>query len=165
MKMTYNKEIGTRLKEARKQGGYTQKSLAKIFNLNKSTISRYENGSNEPDLEFLKEFSKLLNINGDWLLFGQPPIFKASDSKINIEGQILELFASIRGTDAKPVQKDLLSSGLKKPIESLTEETPENLTLLFDYMVKNPEAMRNILKYFHLFVKPAIDERQESQEE
>ncbi len=162
--MNYNKEIGARLKEARKKRGYTQEAIANRFAVDKSSISKYENGISSPDVEFLKEFSEYLNINGDWLLFGEPPIFRAAAGHRDVEGLFLQLMASLKGAAAETAKKDYLPVDVKKSLAGLTEETPENFALLFEYMLKHPTARQDVFKYFHLFVKPVIDKACQSDE-
>jgi transcriptional regulator with XRE-family HTH domain len=152
IKMTYNKKLGCRLKDARKKSGLTQEAVAKKFGFDKSTISKYESGSNAPDVKFLKDFAELLNVNGDWLLFGEPPIFKASGPHKDIEVQILELLSTIKKTKSEYTPKNYITGDFKHSIETLTDDTPENYITLIDYMVKNPTARRDVLKYFHLFI-------------
>jgi len=155
--MNYSKEIGARLKEARKKCGLTQEAIASKFEIDKSSISKYENGVSSPDIEFLRDFAEYLKLNGDWLLFGKPPIFMASGLNQDIEGLFLELLAAMKGTDTESPPLDCLPAELKDSLEGLTEESPENFILLLDYMITYPTARQDIFKYFHLFVKPTID--------
>ena len=76
-------------------------SLAQKFGIDKSSISKYENGDCSPGIEFLKEFAEYLGINGEWLIFGNPPIFKTSEANKDIEGLFLELLAGIKGDTAE----------------------------------------------------------------
>ncbi|MCP4155450.1 MAG: helix-turn-helix transcriptional regulator [bacterium] len=155
--MNFNTEIGQRLKEARRKRGYTQEAIAEEFDLDKSSISKYENGRTSPDIEFIRDFAKRLKINGDWLLFGTPPVFKADELSQDIEGLFLEFWTSIKGNGGEMPHG--LPAGLKNSLDELAEESPENLIPLFNYMAKEPAARRDILKYFYIFIKPAIDEQ------
>lgn len=156
-KMSYNKEFGARLKEARKKCGLTQEKIAQKFDIDKSSVSKYESGDNTPGIEYLKEFAEYLNINGDWLLFGKPPIFKSSEINRDIEGLFLEFLAGIKEADSESPPTDYLTGDLKHSLDRLTEDSPDNYFLLLDYMAKHPTARRDIFKYFHIFIKPAID--------
>lgn len=51
------------LKELRKQKHLTQEQLAQNVGLAKSTISMYENGKREPDLETLELFADYFNVD------------------------------------------------------------------------------------------------------
>ena len=49
----YNKDFSKRLKQARLKIGLTQKEVSEITNIKQSNISKYENGTLEPDIEKL----------------------------------------------------------------------------------------------------------------
>ena len=57
-----------RLKEIRKELGFTQAKLAKKMNTDNGVISRYENGKTLILTSFLIEYSKIFNISCDYLL-------------------------------------------------------------------------------------------------
>lgn len=57
-----------RFKKERKNKEITQKELADIFNADKSTISKYENGHNKPDLNLLIKYADFFGISTDYLL-------------------------------------------------------------------------------------------------
>lgn len=74
------KEIGKRLKELRKENGYTLEKLAEIFNnhskdVTKSAISRWENGSRSLGNITASLYSKVFNVSLDWLVNGTEPKF------------------------------------------------------------------------------------------
>ena len=58
----------------RTESGYSLESLAKTYNdrfggrLNKSTISRYENGLQEPIITVVSNFARLFDVSSDYLL-------------------------------------------------------------------------------------------------
>lgn len=57
-----------KLKELRKREGYTQAKLAEFLNINQRTISDYEVGLSEPNIETLKKMSKLFRVSLDELV-------------------------------------------------------------------------------------------------
>ena len=57
-----------RLKEIRKSKGITQVKLAIGLNTTQNTISRYENGKNEPGIRELIQIADYFNISIDYLL-------------------------------------------------------------------------------------------------
>lgn len=61
--------MATRLREIRKQKGYTQQKVALDLNLSQNSISRYENGAREADYELLIRFADYYNVSIDYLLF------------------------------------------------------------------------------------------------
>lgn len=66
--------FGKRLRKARKNKGLTLDELSKIYNqkysagLNKGTLSKYENGKQEPMISVVKNLSIILDVNVDYLL-------------------------------------------------------------------------------------------------
>lgn len=61
--------IRDRIKELRKEYGYTQESLAKVLGLNaKSSIANYENGSNAPSDEIKLKMCEIFNCSMDYLM-------------------------------------------------------------------------------------------------
>ncbi len=64
----YREIIPVKLKEARKQAGYTQKQIADILKIPQNTISRYETGEREPDFETLGRLIDFYEVSADWIL-------------------------------------------------------------------------------------------------
>ncbi len=54
--------------ERRKEAGLTQKQLANLLGLKRSSISKWENGASKPRAETLKKLADLLNCTVDELL-------------------------------------------------------------------------------------------------
>lgn len=59
---------GTRLKEARKNRGYTQTEIAKVMNIPQQNWQRYESGTLDLKMSTIYRICKALNISADWLL-------------------------------------------------------------------------------------------------
>lgn len=64
-------KIGSFLKELRKDQGLTQEQLAEHFNVSRRTVSRWETGSNLPDLDILIEMADYYHLDLRELLDGQ----------------------------------------------------------------------------------------------
>lgn len=60
--------FGNKLKEIRKENGFTQLQVAMYLNTTHATISRYETGTLEPSLQMLKELCKLYKCSADYIL-------------------------------------------------------------------------------------------------
>ena len=56
-------KIGGFLKELRNEKGLTQEQLAETLNVSRRTVSRWETGSNLPDLDLLVEMSDLYQVD------------------------------------------------------------------------------------------------------
>ena len=64
----YKQNFSERIKKARIEAGYTQPQVADELNIPKSSISKYETGNLEPDLEKLASLADFYNVSIDWLL-------------------------------------------------------------------------------------------------
>lgn len=98
--------FGERLKELRNSKKLTQKQLADIFYLNKSSISRYENNSQMPENEILQKLADFFEVSIDYLLCRtdeqMPPISNNSLSKkekLDIEKEALHMIENIDNAD------------------------------------------------------------------
>ncbi|MBQ8658837.1 MAG: helix-turn-helix transcriptional regulator [Clostridia bacterium] len=61
-------EIGKKIKELRKEAGYTQKQLAKMLNKSETGFASWEQGLSEPSVNDLRLLCKILNVSADDLL-------------------------------------------------------------------------------------------------
>lgn len=61
-------KFGIRFKEERKRKKLTQQELASLFHLDKSSISKYENGHQVPEMETLINFANFFDVSIDYLL-------------------------------------------------------------------------------------------------
>lgn len=59
-----------RLKELRKEKGYTQEQMANILEIGQSAYAKWENGKTEPSFESLVKLVDLFEVSLDWL-FGR----------------------------------------------------------------------------------------------
>ena len=57
-----------KLKELRKEAGYTQKQIAKMLNVTQSAYSQYENNIIEPDIKTMIKIANIFDISLDMLL-------------------------------------------------------------------------------------------------
>ncbi len=64
-------KIGTFLKELRKEKELTQEQLAETLSVSRRTVSRWETGSNLPDLDLLVEMADLYRVELRELLDGE----------------------------------------------------------------------------------------------
>ena len=61
-------EFAIRLKNIRKEQGYTQQQLATLLGISKSAISMYENGERKPDLSLIQKMAGIFAIDTDSLI-------------------------------------------------------------------------------------------------
>ena len=60
--------VGLRLKESRKNAGYTQAKVAEILSMPQQQYSRFENGKYELNYAQIVKLCKLYDISSDYLL-------------------------------------------------------------------------------------------------
>ena len=56
-------KIGDFMKELRKEKGFTQEQLAEQFNVSRRSVSRWETGSNMPDLSILVDLAEFYDVD------------------------------------------------------------------------------------------------------
>jgi len=57
----YRLKLGNKIRIVREQKGYSQEQLAELMNINRSTISKIENGKFSITVDYLVRFSIVLN--------------------------------------------------------------------------------------------------------
>ena len=57
----YRIKLGEKIRNIREQRGYSQEKLAELMNINRSTISKIENGKFSITVDYLIRFSIYLN--------------------------------------------------------------------------------------------------------
>ena len=95
-------KIGTFLKDLRKEKGLTQEQLAETLNVSRRTVSRWETGSNMPDLDLLMEIADLYEVDLREMLNGERKI----EDKMNkeLEETVLQV-AEYTNADKQRVTK------------------------------------------------------------
>lgn len=85
-----------RIKELRRVFGYSQDALSKLLNCTAMTISRYESGKHEPDIDTINRLCDIFHCSSDYLLgrisepYGQLPVSQA-EKKAALYQQIYDL--------------------------------------------------------------------------
>lgn len=60
--------IGEKIKSLRIEAGLLQKDLAKMLNIARETMTGYEVGRSEPDVQTIRKICVFLNVSADELL-------------------------------------------------------------------------------------------------
>ena len=71
--------LGEKIKDIRKRLGFSQEDLAKIINVSRQAITKWENEIGLPDLDNIKKLSSIFNVKIDELLD-----YKIEEVKINL---------------------------------------------------------------------------------
>lgn len=64
----YVETFAQKLAQARKDSGYSQRQVADILEISKSTIASYETGRTQPDIETLGRLADFYEVSIDWLI-------------------------------------------------------------------------------------------------
>ncbi len=64
-------EIGEKIKELRKQKGWTQEELAEKLFVSRTAVSKWESGKGTPNIDSLKDISAIFAVSIDELLSGE----------------------------------------------------------------------------------------------
>ncbi len=63
--------LGERLRKARERANLKQIQVYEHTNINNKTLSRYERGGSEPDIDTIKTLAELYDVSLEWLLTGE----------------------------------------------------------------------------------------------
>ena len=77
--MLDQQKIGNYLRELRKQKGMTQEQLAEQFGTTSRSVSRWENGSNLPDLSVLVELASFYGVDLNEIINGEKEEYEIKD--------------------------------------------------------------------------------------
>lgn len=89
--------VGERIRALRKKRGLTQKKLGEDLNLDKTTISHYENGRRQPDLDFLKKLATYFKVDIN-IFFGTEYIAESKQKKEVMSEEEINFILELRNT-------------------------------------------------------------------
>ena len=78
-------KIGAFLRELRKEKNLTQEQLAEVFNVSARTVSRWETGSNMPDISILVEIADYYQLDVREILNGERIAVISEDNGSNLK--------------------------------------------------------------------------------
>jgi transcriptional regulator with XRE-family HTH domain len=140
--------LGVRLKKCRKSLNLTQDEFGKKLSVTHGFISRIENNNNAMGAEFLYELNRQLNVNINWLLAGDGPMFL-----INTKCESKNTEESQPQTDA---QKEINESFTPKQFEALktiiSAEISKNNRHVSDEELKLLDELKT-----EAYLKPMLD--------
>ena len=97
-----NREIGTRIRLARRDAGLTQEKLAEKIGVSTVFVSQLESGSRAPGLETLVKLSQTLHVSLDLLVLGGAPGGRSPRQRMLAVSLVRSLFAEMDRLDAEP---------------------------------------------------------------
>ena len=107
--------LAVRLRELRKTKGLTQKNIAEIFNLDTSSICKYESGQATPQADIVKKFAEFFQVTTDYLygLSDNPnPPLQYSD-------EVVTKLAQLKDSPCYRILCDLIKNASPEDIEKL----------------------------------------------
>lgn len=129
-----NTMFSKRLRQLRENNGYSMDMLTEIYNnrfngkMNKSTLSRYENGLQEPIYTVVVNLSKLFNVSVDYLTCATSNDNTTNENKP--EEPELEENIVVYHRDGKTVRKKMTKEKMEmlaSMIDAIPEEDNPNL--------------------------------------
>lgn len=98
-------KIGSFIKELRKEQNLTQEELAEKFNVARRTVSRWETGSNMPDLDILIEMADFYDVDLREILDGERKSEKMNEE---LKETVLKVAEYSNGEKEKEARKILV---------------------------------------------------------
>ena len=120
------KAFGARLKQLRKQKGWSQKELANRLNMRFPQLNKYEGGLHVPPIEKIIELSEIFDITLDFLITGN-----RSDERPLHNIRLLEQFRELEDFDAEDqetVMKLIEAVIAKRKMEGILKMTGRNIS-------------------------------------
>lgn len=117
-----------KLKELRKNSALTQKQIADVLGIDRSTYSYYENGKASPSLAVLLRIAKVFNVTLDYVIYGD---------------------------DSKTVQANVLSdnSSVYTKVDSFVNLSDTEKNLLMYSRLLDSDSVDDLVKYAENLVK------------
>lgn len=129
------KKIGSFLKELRKEKGITQEQFAEELNVSGRTVSRWETGSNMPDISLLVEIAEFFDVSIPEIINGE----RKSESMEKEVKEVAEVLADYADAEkAKLLKRVKIVSivGLISLLTGLVMESvnPNSAIPIFEYI-------------------------------
>ena len=136
---------GNILRSLRKNNGKTQLELAKLLNVQKSTVSMYERNKRTPSPDVLMKYAKLFDVSLDYLLSNENTTENQDYITINIYGSIpagipIEAIEDISDTEdlsLKEYDRNKTYLGLKVDGDSMYPKYLDGDTIIIE---KTPDC-------------------------
>lgn len=64
----YFETFPQKLRQARKETGYTQQQIQQLIGIQQAVLSSYETGRTQPDIETLGKLCDFYAVSADWLI-------------------------------------------------------------------------------------------------
>ncbi len=133
--------FGERLRELRKQAGFSQSELAVKLKISKSSVNMYERGEREPGFEIMEAIADLFNVDMDYL-------YGRSDCKNEVKRKYDEMFMS------PAVTREAMAYAIHHAVEGIPED--------FSQIPEQQEGMvKKAVDFMHIFMELPDDKQKE----
>lgn len=122
--------FATRLKQLRKERGWSQDILAERLEISRSAVGNYETGIREPSFEMLETIADLFNVDMDFLTGRTETTTDLKDALIS---------AYIRNETVDRIRQDERLLSYAEKLLNMNEETREFLFSQIDFLSKKGE--------------------------
>ena len=124
--------LGEKLKEIRKRFGLSQEQLAKLLNVSRQAITKWENDGGIPDITNLQELSKVFSITVDYLLDEDHQLPALSMRKVLDKDQYgyfdesYEIYTLVRRRKMQKLEwiLDFLTWGIHENMDMISDLSP-----------------------------------------
>lgn len=100
--------LGERLRYLRQKNGFTQRKVAEILNIDRSTYTYYETGKTSPDASSLKRLARIFDVSVDYILDNTPPGLSRSDDGYDIWKRNRDTFSLSQNVPLSEKEQSLL---------------------------------------------------------
>lgn len=97
-----------RLKELRQLSKMSQDELATKTKLSQQTISKYENGTREPDISTLKQLASIFSVTVDYLIGYTPSNSITPPAISEEESELLSYYAALSRTNQRWIMGQMI---------------------------------------------------------
>lgn len=140
--------FNTRLKEARQNAGLTQEQLAAQIGVAKTTVTGYEKGNSEPDMEKIEKIMKVLNVDANFLW--QDEMQRNGDSHFVLsqkETGLIEMYRNLDNASREFIEYAVsYAMQRSKPVETTQPVEGKRKRLSPEQLAERAEQERGIGK-------------------
>ncbi len=121
--------ISVKIRELRTRNGLTQKQVAEVLNIDRSTYAYYESGKTKPDITTFVKLSNLYGVSIDFMLKSEV----LNNKQMLHDSKEMKDIGSIKGTDQFSKLKD-----------------DEKRLVMFYRVCKNKDSLLQMVRDFSL---------------
>ena len=110
-----NMSVGERITVLRKERNITQAELARLLDVSRQAVSKWENGQSSPDTIKLIQLAEILGTEVEYLATGRKPVYHSPPVVVNLVEKVDKVVEKVV---EKPVIKQVVRYRyLRNPVE------------------------------------------------